>query len=91
MVVSVKEISELEKADPDMRAQREREFKEHKPLLREREYKYHCNAWLNQSYITPYGRLQFCHMTDEYSSDLRKTSFIEGFYGKFTAIVLEKH
>lgn len=89
--LSPAEIFEIEEKDPDMRTQREEEFQKHKPLPREREYKYHCNAWFNQFYINPYGRLQFCHITDEYSSDLKKTSFIESFYGKFPAILLEKY
>ncbi|MGB2705587.1 MAG: radical SAM protein [Candidatus Omnitrophota bacterium] len=89
--LSAEEIEEIENSDPDMRAQREKEFKEHKPYLREPEYKYHCNAWFNQFYITPYGRLRFCHLTDKYSTDLKKVPFTEGFYGKFPAILEEKH
>ena len=74
-----------------MRAQRKKEFKRGLPFLRRPEYKYHCNSWFNQFYITPYGRLRFCYLTDKYSTDLKQTSFAEGFYKRFPAILEERH
>ena len=88
--LSVGEIVDLEESDPDMRAQREKEFEKHKPVSREPGYKYRCNSWFHQSYIDPYGRLKFCYLTDSYSTDLRKRSFLEGFYERVPAILEER-
>lgn len=89
--LSPEEIASIEKSDPDMLKQREKEFKKHKSYLREPEYKYHCNSWFKQFYITPYGRLRFCHTTDRYSSDLKKIPFTKGFFHKFPSILAEKY
>lgn len=89
--LSPEEILEREESDPDMRSHRRDEFKRHIPLLRKPQYKYHCNAWFKHFYITPYARLRFCHLTDKYSSDLKRTSFLEGFYNGFPAILNETY
>ena len=89
--LSAEDILKIEEADPDMRRQREEEFKKHQSSLRECSYKYHCNSWFNQFYITPYGHLRFCRLSDRYSTDLKKKPFTEGFYGKFPAILEEKY
>ncbi len=89
--LSADEIVELEDSDPDMRAQREREFEQDSPVSREPEYKYRCNSWFRQSHIDPYGRLKFCYLTDKYSTDLRKRSFVEGFFERVSAILEERY
>ncbi len=88
--LSIDEIVEIEERDPDMQVQREEEFAKHKPHCRGPEYKYNCNSWFNQFYITPSGMLRFCHISDKYSTDLTKTSFEDGFYGVFPSILEER-
>ncbi|MDP8216444.1 MAG: radical SAM protein [Candidatus Kaelpia imicola] len=84
------EILKLESQDPDMREEIEKGF--HQPYKFERpsEYLYQCNAWLTQFFINPYGRLQFCYLTDRFSTDLKKVSFKEGFFNVFPQLLKEK-
>jgi radical SAM protein with 4Fe4S-binding SPASM domain len=83
------EITKMEESDPDMTVYRQELF--HRPLRLERnsECLYHCDTWLNQFFIDPYGRLKFCLLSYKYSSNLKETSFKEGFY-KFLGILDER-
>jgi len=89
--LSAKEITAIEREHSGMRNQGIREYKKLKMPLRGREYKYHCNSWFNHFYITPEGRLKFCYLTDNYSSDLKTTHFEKAFYRYFPRILQEKY
>lgn len=82
------EILEVENSDIDMIEQRKRE-RVHRniDLHRPREYLYQCNAWLTNFFISPYGSLQFCHLTEKFSVDLKEVSFREGFYNEFPKLL----
>jgi radical SAM protein with 4Fe4S-binding SPASM domain len=54
---------------------------------RRREFLYHCNTWMKQFSINPYGRLKFCELSDKFSVDLKNTSFKEGFYKIFPKVL----
>lgn len=49
-----------------------------------------CSSWRNGFFINPFGRLKFCMFSQEYSVDLRKTSFRQGFYRVFPRILKRK-
>jgi radical SAM protein with 4Fe4S-binding SPASM domain len=89
--LSPEEILEIEESDIDMIMQREEQFQKHKPLMRDPKYKYHCNSWFNQVFITPSGKLRFCHISDKHSSDLTKIPFEQAFYLTFPAIWEEEN
>lgn len=89
--LSPEEILKIEENDPEMARQREKEFAKDLRIIRPPEYKYNCNAWFQHTYITPSGKLRFCHITDKYETDLLKCSFEEGLYGKFPLIHEEKY
>ncbi|MBN3038785.1 MAG: radical SAM protein [Candidatus Omnitrophica bacterium] len=50
---------------------------------------YHCNSWLQQFFINPFGRLKFCEYSEKFSSDLKKEPFKKGFYEKFPKVLNE--
>ncbi|MCK4308001.1 SPASM domain-containing protein, partial [candidate division WOR-3 bacterium] len=85
------EILEIEAKDPDMIKQREEQARYSHGLWRSSEYLYHCNAWMRGYFINPYGLLQFCHLSNEYSTDLTEGSFKRGFYEEFPKLLNEKH
>ncbi len=81
------EILSMEKEDPDMAEQRNEGYKHiNERRRRDRRFLYQCNTWETTFYITAHGRLRFCYLTDEFSSDLRKVPFREGFYDLFPKI-----
>lgn len=85
------EIFEIEASDPEMVSQRTEQAKNHKGLWRSGEYLYHCNSWMRGYYINPYGLLQFCHLSDKYSTDLLKEPFKKGFYEEIPKLLNEKY
>jgi radical SAM protein with 4Fe4S-binding SPASM domain len=88
--LSAAEITALEVSDPEMGPYREGQLARHRSFPRAQEHKYHCNTHLKNFYITPYGSLRFCHITDKYSSDLKRIPFKEGFYGVFPLVLEER-
>ena len=84
------EIDVIKSVDPDMAREHEEGCEKHQSLTREMQYKYHCNSWFQQCFITPSGSLRFCHLTDKYSVDLLTTPLEQGFYEGFPAILEEK-
>ncbi len=83
------EIIEIVNSDSDMVAQREEEL-HLSSNLRPKEYLYQCDTWRNNFFINPYGRLQFCHLSQKYSHDLGKISFKHAFYEEFPMLLNEK-
>lgn len=84
------EIITFELQDSDMVAQRVKQYHNPYPLERDPQYIYQCSSWLTQFFINPYGRLGFCHLTDNFSVRLREKSFQEGFYQVFPQLLEEK-
>ncbi len=79
--LSFEELAELRKQDPDIWKEYQKGLHNDFPdLKRDKSFLYHCNSWLNQFFINPYGRLKFCIFSDKFSVDLKTTSFKEGFY-----------
>jgi radical SAM protein with 4Fe4S-binding SPASM domain len=55
-----------------------------------KDFLYRCTSWLEQFFISPYGRLKFCNFSDRFSCDLKITSFKHGFYKNFPSIINKK-
>ena len=88
--LSPEEILEIERGDEDMLAQHQEELHGSPGLLRAREFLYQCDSWRESFFINPYGRLQFCLLSQKYSCDLKKRSFKDGFYHEFPKLWDEK-
>jgi len=89
--LSFPEVLEVIKQDPDMWEEYQRELhKDFPDFTRDGEYLYHCNSWMKQFYISPYGRLKFCSFYEKFSADLKKTSFKESFYQGFPRLLKER-
>lgn len=86
-----KEIISIENKDADMLKQRQESS--HRPLniKRDKIFLYHCNTWMNQFFINPYGRLKFCYLSDDFSVDLRNASFKKGFYETFPKLLDQRY
>lgn len=82
------QIKEIERKDKQMFAQRQEQAK-HQSQWFNPEGLYHCNSWWTRFYINPQGFLQFCHLTKDFSTDLKKEPFKKGF-DKFLQILKEK-
>ncbi len=89
--LSFQETIDIMRKDPDLwneyLRQRQADFPD---LARDKNYLYHCNSWMEQFFVDPYGMLKFCVFSDKYSTDLKTTPFQEGFYGVFPRILEEK-
>ncbi|MFA7114686.1 MAG: radical SAM protein [Candidatus Omnitrophota bacterium] len=72
------EIKDIELNDEDMLAQRIKQSKNKGDWFNPKGL-YHCNSWFSRFYISPEGLLQFCHLTKDFSTDLKKKTFKEGF------------
>ncbi|MGD0336673.1 MAG: radical SAM protein [Candidatus Omnitrophota bacterium] len=83
------DIIKIESSDSDMRAQRQEEFR-HRQIWFNPEGLYHCNSWFDHYFINPQGILQFCYLTKECSTDLRKEAFKDGF-DRFAEILKLKY
>lgn len=89
--LSMEELLEIKKSDPEIWDEYQRGLKAGFPdLNRDKNFLYHCNAWMNQFFINPYGRLKFCVFSDKFSVDLKNQSFKEGFYNVFPQLLKEK-
>jgi len=76
--LSPAEIAAIESRDADMTVQKEAQLG-HQPSWFNPEGLYHCNTWFTHYYINPQGLLQFCHLTQDCSTDLTKEPFKQGF------------
>ncbi len=88
--LSAEEIVEIESSDRDMIDQRKKELHLTDNFARPREFLYQCSAWRDSFFIDPCGRLQFCHLSDKYSSDLTQVDFPQAFYKEFPRLLNEK-
>ena len=88
--LSIEEILKIENSDMDMLSQRKEQMHVPFELIRSQEFLYQCNAPLSNFFINPQGRLQFCHLSSKYSSNLTKESFKDGFYQKFPKLMQER-
>jgi len=89
--LSFEEMLEIRKQDPDIWQEYQKGLHSDFPdLERDRIFLYRCNAWLNQFFIDPYGRLKFCGFSSKFCVDLKKSSFREGFYKVFPQILKER-
>lgn len=89
--VSSEELLQIRHSDSEMWEQYEETLcSGFSNLKRNPEYLYHCNTWLTQFFVNPYGRLKFCLWTEDYSVDLRDVTFKEGFYNLFPRLLKEK-
>jgi radical SAM protein with 4Fe4S-binding SPASM domain len=89
--LSFEEILEFEEQDADIRQEyREVLHRGFPELGRDDIFLYQCDTWMTQFCINPYGRLKFCQLTEDFSSDLRKVTFADGFYNTFPKLLLER-
>ncbi|MFC1631811.1 radical SAM protein [Candidatus Omnitrophota bacterium] len=89
--LSFKELLEVRRQDPDIWKEYQSNRTKRLPrLTRKRTFLYNCNFWTKNFFIDPYGRLQPCMFSDKFSSDLKTTSFREGFYNIFPQLLKEK-
>jgi len=90
--LSFKELLEVKRQDPDIWQEYQKDLhSDFSDFKRDRSFLYHCNAWMSQFFINPYGRLKFCQFTDKFSVDLKTTSFKEGFYKVFPQVLREQY
>ena len=89
--LSFKEILNAIKKDPDMLYEHQGEMcKDFSSLQKPRDHLYHCDSWMCQAFINPYGKLKFCLFSEKFSSDLKERTFEEGFYKFFPRVSEER-
>lgn len=89
--LSFEELLEATKQDLDIWEEYEKGLHSKFPdLRRDRNFLYHCNAWMTNFFINPHGRLKFCMFSDKFSIDLKTTPFREGFYNVFPQVLNER-
>lgn len=89
--LSFEELLEVKRQDPDIWQEYQKGLHSDFPdLERDRTFLYHCNSWMTQFFINPYGRLKFCQFSEKFSVDLKTTSFKEGFYKIFPQVLKEQ-
>jgi len=89
--LSFEEFLEAKKQDPDIWEEYEKGLhRKIQDITRDRNFLYHCNAWMTQFFINPYGRLKFCIISDKFSVDLKTTPFREGFFNVFPRILNQR-
>lgn len=77
-----KEMAGIIRQDPDMLKEYRKDLACPAPQSpRGGDSLYWCDAWTQQFFISPSGRLRFCSISDDFSSDLRKVPFRKAFYG----------
>jgi radical SAM protein with 4Fe4S-binding SPASM domain len=90
--LSFEELEQAKKQDADIWKEYKRDLHADLPeLKRDKDFLYHCNSWMNQFFINPYGRLKFCEFSEKYSIDLKTTPFKQGFYRFPRQILNEKY
>ena len=88
--LSPSELKEIMQSDTEIYAEYEKRLKAEHGLARDKEFLYQCSSWLTRFFINPYGRLKFCQFTENFSTDLRKDSFKQGFYNVFPLLMKER-
>lgn len=89
--LSNKELLEAKKQDRDIWEEYQGMLKaESAGFNRSKDFLYHCNSWVEQFFINPFGRLKFCQFSKKFSTDLKHLSFKEGFYNVFPRCSLVK-
>ena len=89
--LSFDELKDLRKQDIDIWEEYQRRLSSEQPDLgRDKRFLYRCTAWVEQFFINPYGRLKFCQFSDKFSVDLKTTSFRQGFYQAFPALLSQE-
>ena len=89
--LSVNDIIELEESDEEIKEAIKESYKADPQVLADNGNLYKCNTWLTSFFIDPYGILKFCHLTDKYSTDLKRYPFKTGFYEVFPKLTEEKY
>jgi len=84
------ELKKILQSDSEIYREYKQRLKLEHSLLRDKSFLYQCSAWLVHFFINPYGRLKFCQFSEDFSTDLRKFSFKEGFYNVFPRLMKEK-
>ena len=87
--LSPEEIIELEESDYEIKEFLKEGYNKSINYEFDKELLYKCNTWLTNFFIDPYGILRFCHLSNKYSTDLKKLSFQEGFYNVFPQLAKE--
>jgi len=77
--LSVEQIRAIEQADPDFCVERSRQEQREEAHLHQGRTP--CGGGLYRFHIDAYGRLQLCSGNRRAGYDLRRGSFVEGFYG----------
>ena len=89
--LSFEEILEAIKEDIDILVEHQKEMGRDFPSFqRPADCLYHCDSCMSQVFINPFGRLKFCLLSEKFSSDLRESTFKEGFYKLFPRVSEEK-
>lgn len=89
--LTFEEMAGALKYDEDLWQEHMKDFRIGTPELRRGcDYLYHCDTWLKQFFINPYGRLKFCLFSDKFSGSLREKAFKEIFYDGIPNIFEEK-
>jgi radical SAM protein with 4Fe4S-binding SPASM domain len=84
------ELKEVMESDAEIYAEYEERLRAEHSLARDKEFLYQCSSWLTKFFINPFGRLKFCQFTGNFSTDLRKNSFKQGFYNRFPMLMKER-
>jgi len=89
--LSYEDMVEAIRQDEDMLQQYQDDLHKTMPdFQRDCGYLYHCDSWLTQFFINPYGRLKVCLFSDKFSVNLREKPFSEAFYKTIPGILNEK-
>jgi len=89
--LSVEDLVAVTKEDREI----EEEYRQSKELSgyffkKKKHPLYLCNTWKTNFFIDPYGTLKFCSHSENFSTNLRKVSFKQGFYKTFKQIAKVK-
>ena len=84
------ELKGVWESDAEIYIEHEERLQAEHNLTRDKGFLYQCNAWMSNFFINPYGKLKFCQFTEKFSTDLRKSSFREGFYNVFPNLMKER-
>jgi radical SAM protein with 4Fe4S-binding SPASM domain len=84
------ELKEVIESDTEIYAEYKERLKSEHNLARDKEFLYQCSSWLTHFFINPFGRLKFCQFTENFSIDLRKEPFRQGFYNTFPMLMEER-
>jgi radical SAM protein with 4Fe4S-binding SPASM domain len=86
--LSAKELLQTRKTDAAIWKEYEKGLCAGAPNLgRNKQFLYRCNAWMNQFFIDPTGRLKFCQFSEKFSTDLKTGLFKNGFYNVFPKLL----